>query len=149
MIQLFKNVNIDWLANRRIFIGISILLMLAGLASAVIRQAVPGGTDAFNLGVDFKGGTVITARFLKERPSDETIRSRCAQQGIGDAIIQPTDKPDLVLIKVPRQETAASKAQPAQPSQTQGQTAQGQPGQEQGAQAQQAQEEVDPGVLKV
>ena len=103
MIQFFKDVRIDWLANRRAFIAISILLMLAGLASAVIRQAVPGGTDAFNLGVDFKGGTVITARFLKERPSDETIRSRFAQQGLDDAIIQPTDKPGEVLVKVPRQ----------------------------------------------
>src|SRR2546423_13552033 len=123
MIQLFKNVNIDWLANRRIFIGISILLMLAGLASAVIRQAVPGGTDAFNLGVDFKGGTVITARFLKERPSEETIRSRFAQQGVRDAIIQPTDKPDVVLIKVPRQEVAANTTpQPTPTPQPQGQT---------------------------
>ena len=155
MIQLFKNVNIDWLANRRIFIGISILLMLAGLASAVIRQAVPGGTDAFNLGVDFKGGTVITARFLKERPSEETIRSRFAQQGVRDAIIQPTDKPDVVLIKVPRLENTANKTQSAPPPQTQAPpqspTAQTQPSLGQGAQGQQqqTQAEVDPGVLKV
>ena len=155
MIQLFKNVNIDWLANRRIFIGISILLMLAGLASAVIRQAVPGGTDAFNLGVDFKGGTVITARFLKERPSEETIRSRFAQQGVRDAIIQPTDKPDVVLIKVPRLENTANKTQSAPPPQTQAPpqspTAQTQPSPGQGAQGQQqqTQAEVDPGVLKV
>src|SRR5947209_9320735 len=115
MIQLFKDVKVDWLANRRIFIAISTLLMLAGLASAIIRQAAPGGTDAFDLGVDFKGGTVITARFLKDRPSDETIRSRFAQQGVGDAIIQRTDKPDVVLIKVPRLEGSASNApQPAQ-----------------------------------
>ena len=113
MIQFFKDVRFDWLANRRIFIIVSVLLMLAGLSSAVIRQAVPGGTDAFNLGVDFKGGTVITARFLKDRPSDETIRSRFAQQGVGDAIIQSTDKPDLVLIKVPRQAAAPAETQPA------------------------------------
>ena len=62
MIQLFKDVRIDWLADRRIFIAISVVLMLAGLASAVIRQAVPGGTEAFNLGVDFKGGTVVTVK---------------------------------------------------------------------------------------
>src|SRR5437868_1375228 len=145
MIQLFKDVRIDWLANRRIFIAISTLLMLAGLASAIIRQAVPGGTDAFNLGVDFKGGTVITARFLKERPSDETIRSRFAQQGVGDAIIQPTDKPDVVLIKVPRLEGSASNAQQPTPQQPQGQQAGGAQAQGQ----QQVQTQVDPGVLKV
>jgi preprotein translocase subunit SecF len=152
MIQFFKDVRIDWLANRRIFIGISTLLMLLGLGSAVIRQAVPGGTDAFNLGVDFKGGTVIAARFLKDRPGDEIIRSRFAQQGIGDAIIQPTDKPDVVLIKVPRQDVAATETSPqatASP-QPQGQAAQEQPAQGQQAQGQElSQSQVDPGVLKV
>lgn len=108
MFQLFHNVNVDWLKHRRLLIGISILLMLVGLASAVVRQAVPGGTDAFNLGVDFKGGTVVTVRF-KQVPSADTIRNELRNQGIGDAVIQPvTDKPDHVLIKVPRQDAATT-----------------------------------------
>ena len=77
MIQVFKDVKIDWLANRRIFIAISVLLMLAGLSSAIVRQWSPGGTEAFNLGVDFKGGTVVTAKF-KQRPSPEAIRDALA-----------------------------------------------------------------------
>ena len=102
MIQVFKNVNIDWLANRRMFIAVSILLMLAGLSSAVFRQwKHPNGTEAFKLGVDFKGGTVVTAKF-KQRPSAEAIRDALAKTGAKDAIIQPvTDKPDTVLIKLP------------------------------------------------
>jgi preprotein translocase subunit SecF len=102
MIEIFKDVKIDWLANRRIFIAVSILLMLVGLFSAVVRQAVPGGTEAFNLGVDFKGGTVVTAQF-KQRPTAEAVRDALAKQGINDAIIQPvTDKTDEHLIRVPR-----------------------------------------------
>ena len=101
MIEVFKNVNIDWLANRRIFILISIALMLAGLGNAVARQWSPGGHDAFNLGVDFKGGTVVTARF-KQPPSAEDIRGTLGKAGINDAIIQPVlDKPDTFLIKIP------------------------------------------------
>ncbi|HXL80982.1 MAG TPA: protein translocase subunit SecF [Pyrinomonadaceae bacterium] len=102
MIQVFKDVNIDWLANRRIFIAISILLMLFGLGSAVFRQwKHPNGTEAFNMGVDFKGGTVVTAKF-KQRPSAEAIRDALFATGAKDAIIQPvTDKPDTVLIKLP------------------------------------------------
>src|SRR5918912_423598 len=114
MIQFFKDVRIDWLANRRAFIAVSILLMLAGLASAVIRQAVPGGTDAFNLGVDFKGGTVLTVKFPKQRPTDDALRSEFAKQGIKDAIIQPTEKPDEVLIKVARQGSNEANAQQVQ-----------------------------------
>jgi preprotein translocase subunit SecF len=102
MIQVFKDVKVDWLANRRVFIAISVLLMLAGLSSAVFRQwKHPNGTEAFNLGVDFKGGTVVTAKF-KQRPSAEEIRDALAASGSRDAVIQPViDKPDTVLIKLP------------------------------------------------
>ncbi|HEX3280283.1 MAG TPA: protein translocase subunit SecF [Pyrinomonadaceae bacterium] len=102
MIQIFKDVKIDWLANRRIFIAVSVLLMLAGLGSAVFRQVKhPNGTEAFNMGVDFKGGTVVTVRF-KQRPSAEQIRDALVKAGLKDAIIQPvTDKPDIALIKIP------------------------------------------------
>jgi preprotein translocase subunit SecF len=113
MIQLFKNARIDWLANRRIFIIISVLLMLAGLASALVRQAVPGGTDAFNLGVDFKGGTVLNVKFLQQRPSDDVLRSELSKKGIGDAIIQSTEKADEVLITVSRQGSVENGSQEA------------------------------------
>jgi preprotein translocase subunit SecF len=98
MIQIFKDVRVDWLAHRRVFIAISILLMLGGLFSAIIRQAT--GRQAFNLGVDFKGGTVVTVKF-KQPPADEAIRAALAKQGVRDAIVQATDKPDTVLIKLP------------------------------------------------
>lgn len=102
MIQVFQNVNIDWLAHRRIFIAISVLLMLAGLGSAVFRQwQHPNGTEAFNLGIDFKGGTVVTARF-KQRPSAEAVRDALVNHGVSDVVIQPvTDKTDTMLIKLP------------------------------------------------
>lgn len=111
MVEVFKNVKIDWLANRRLFIAISVLLMLAGLGSAVFRQwKHPNGTEAFNLGVDFKGGTVVTARF-KQRPSPEQIRDALSKIGANNAIIQPvTDKTDTVLIKLSL-EGAGSEAQ--------------------------------------
>ena len=99
MFQILHDVNIDWLGNRRWFIGLSVLLMLAGLASAVFRQATGG--QAFNLGVDFKGGTVVTARF-KQRPSDDAIRGALVNKGLRDAVVQPvTDRNDTVLIRVP------------------------------------------------
>lgn len=99
MFQILHDVNIDWLGNRRWFIGVSVLLMLVGLGSAIFRQAT--GRQAFNLGVDFKGGTVVTARF-KQRPADDAIRSALVSKGVGDAVVQPvTDRNDTVLIKVP------------------------------------------------
>src|SRR5688572_5272039 len=102
MFQILKAINVDWLGGRRLFILISVALMLAGLGSAIFRQ-VSGG-QAFNLGVDFKGGTVVTARF-RQMPPDETIRAALAGKGIHDAVVQPvTDRPDTVLVKVPLEE---------------------------------------------
>jgi len=99
MLQILHDVTIDWLGNRVWFIGLSVLLMLAGLASAIVRQATGG--QAFNLGVDFKGGTVVTVKF-RQRPGDEAIRAALVSKGVRDAVVQPvTDKPDTVLIKVP------------------------------------------------
>ena len=102
MFQILHGVNVDWLRHRRWLIGISVLLMLAGLGSAIVRQAT--GRQAFNLGVDFKGGTVVTARF-KQRPTDDAVRSALNDKGIHDAVVQPvTDRPDTFLIKVPLME---------------------------------------------
>jgi len=104
MFQLFHKTNIDWLGKRRFFIGISIMLMLAGMGTALYRHKFhPKGTDAFNLGVDFKGGTVVTVRF-KSPPTAEAIRASIDQAGIKDAVIQPVlDRPGEFLIRLPQQ----------------------------------------------
>ena len=97
---------------RKPLIAVSILILIAGLVSAIGRQATPGGTDAFNLGVDFQGGTVITAKF-KQKPSTDEIRSALNSVGVEEPIIQESiDKADEVLIKVPLIQ-AAEQATPA------------------------------------
>lgn len=110
MIQIFKNANYDWLKMGRTFLLFSSLLLIGGLASAMSRQLAPGGTDAFNLGVDFQGGTVVTVKFLKERPTDDAIRQALAAAGIGESVVQATDKPEEVLIKVPQQRQSETPA---------------------------------------
>src|ERR1041384_5990120 len=132
MIQLFKNVNVDWLGKRRFFIAISIILLLVGMGSALYRHAFhPRGTEAFNLGVDFKGGTVVTVTF-KQAPSVEALRSAIDRAGGKDAIIQPVlDKQGMFLIRLPKQEEAAPTNAPqpqANTTQPQANTPQGQAG---------------------
>lgn len=101
MLEIFKNINVDWMGWRKPLIFVSIIILLAGLISAIGRQLTPGGSDAFNLGVDFKGGSVVTAKF-RERPDPDEIRSALQNAGVVEAVIQDsTDKTDEVLIKVP------------------------------------------------
>jgi preprotein translocase subunit SecF len=110
MFQIFTNINVDWMGWRKPLIFVSIAILIAGLASAVGRQLTPGGTDAFNLGVDFQGGTVITVKF-KQKPAADEIRTALNNSGINEPIIQDsTDKPDEVLIKVPLVEPGPSEA---------------------------------------
>ena len=101
MFELFKDIKFDWMGKRRIFIAISIFIMLAGLISAIMREVTPGGTNAFNLGVDFKGGTVVVAKF-KQKPAADDIRAALTNIGVKEAVIQDsTDKQDEFLIKIP------------------------------------------------
>ena len=109
MFQILQNVNIDWLGRRRWFIAVSVVLLLVGLGSAIFRFAT--GSTPFNLGVDFKGGTVVTARF-KQRPTDDAVRGALSAKGVHDAVVQPvTDRPDTFLIKVPLIEGQDGRAQ--------------------------------------
>jgi preprotein translocase subunit SecF len=102
MFQILHDVNVDWLGRRRLFIGVSVVLLLVGLGAAIFRQAT--GRQPFNLGVDFQGGTVVTARF-KQRPTDEAVRAALNANGVNNATVQPvTDRPDTFLIKVPLEE---------------------------------------------
>lgn len=98
MSELFKNITIDWMGKRKIFIAVSILVLIAGLLSAIGRQ-VSGGSP-FNLGVDFQGGTVVTAKF-RNKPSTEDIRAALVAADVKDSVLQDsTDKKDEVLIKI-------------------------------------------------
>jgi preprotein translocase subunit SecF len=72
MIELFKDIKVDWLGKRKLFLAISGAVMLVGLVSLVVK-------GSFNYGVDFKGGTIVKVRF-KQKPDIEKIRqllSRC------------------------------------------------------------------------
>ncbi|MEZ5306581.1 MAG: protein translocase subunit SecF [Pyrinomonadaceae bacterium] len=110
MFDLFTNINVNWMGLRKPLIAVSVVVLLAGLGSALVRQLTPGGTSAFNLGVDFQGGSVITAKFKGGKPSPEELRKALAAKGVGDAVIQSsTDKQDEVLIKIPLIEGSDSK----------------------------------------
>lgn len=101
MFEFFKDINVDWIGKRKILIAVSIVVLLAGLASAVGRQL--SGGEPFNLGVDFQGGTVVTAKF-KQKPAIDNIRTALEGVGISESVIQDsTDKQDEVLIKIPNQ----------------------------------------------
>ncbi len=92
--RIIGETHFPFLSYRRIALGLSMLIILAGL-----------GYEAFgpglNLGIDFLGGTQVTVKF-KQAPDLEDLRSSVADLGGGEPMIQRFDEPEKheVLIRV-------------------------------------------------
>jgi preprotein translocase subunit SecF len=82
MLEFVKNPNFDFLSKSRYFVGLSLLLVLAGLA-AMARE---GGLRS---GVEFSGGTQLIVRF-QGAPQTDRIRSAVESVSSG-AVIQAYD----------------------------------------------------------
>ena len=79
--QILTDTHIDFLGRRHYFIGLSLVLMLAGAISLVLNNGP-------RLGIDFKGGTLVYVKF-KEAPDVNRIRRALEDQGINVATLQP------------------------------------------------------------
>jgi preprotein translocase subunit SecF len=91
MIELFKDIKVDWLGKRKIFLAISGAVMLLGLVSLVAKRS-------FNYGVDFKGGTIVQVRF-KQKPDIEKIRQLLRENSAADSQPQEIAGRNDVLIE--------------------------------------------------
>ena len=88
--ELFKNANFDFLGKQRIFIGLSVVLLIAGLASLAMK----GGP---RYGIDFKGGTVTNIRFATD-PDEDKIRKALSAKIPGEVNVQPVVGTNEVIV---------------------------------------------------
>ena len=84
--QLLVNTNFDFLGKKLIFIGLSVLLSVAGIVSLIIK----GGP---RYGIDFRGGTLVLVKTM-QTPSLDKIRAALDQKGLSGSTLQPYDKPE-------------------------------------------------------
>ena len=71
--------TINFLGLRKVFFGLAIVLMLASIASLVVKQ--------LNLGLDFTGGALVELNY--SQPADlEEIRGVLRESGWNDAVVQ-------------------------------------------------------------
>ncbi|HXV19030.1 MAG TPA: protein translocase subunit SecD, partial [Candidatus Omnitrophota bacterium] len=90
---LKKTPTLNYLKVRKICYVLSAAVILAGLASFVMR-----GPGMF--GVDFSGGTMQELKFQKPVTID-TVRKSLAEIGYGEAIIQSVGDTNQVIIRTP------------------------------------------------
>ncbi len=91
--QLLAKTNIDFLGRRKMFFGLSLVFIVAGAASTILN----GG---LKFGIDFKGGTLVYAKF-KDAPDTESVRNALTAKGLSVATLQPFDEgPDNHELKI-------------------------------------------------
>lgn len=93
--------NFPFMATRRVWYSLSLLLMIASITLLFMR-----GLD---LSIEFTGGVSVQANFSREAPLDE-IRSRLAAAGFRDPQVQTTGTLREVAIRVPPERAAQGKA---------------------------------------
>ena len=79
--ELFRDVNVDWLGKKWYFLGFSLIFSVAGVLSMLFWHGIPRG-------VDFKGGTAIRVQFTSA-PSEDHIRQSLDKAGVKDFTVQP------------------------------------------------------------
>jgi len=78
--EFFHEPKIDWMGKKWYFIGLTLFLLAAGMAS----MALKGG---LTYGIDFRGGTLVYVKFAKT-PDLDAIRAELKRQNLGEATIQ-------------------------------------------------------------
>jgi preprotein translocase subunit SecF len=109
-VELFRNVNVDWLGKKWYFLGFSLIFSVAGIISMAMHWSHSG--SPVPLGVDFQGGTQVQVQF-NQSPNIIKIRQAMDASGIKDASIQPIRNVDQatsndVLISLPEQTNEAA-----------------------------------------
>jgi preprotein translocase subunit SecF len=97
-VELFHDVNVDWLGKKWYFLAFSLVFSVSGILSILFWHHI-------KLGVDFRGGTLIYVQF--EQPADiDRIRQATDHAGLHDARIQSygTSK-HQVIISLAQKET--------------------------------------------
>ena len=78
--ELFRDVNIDWLGRKWYFLSFSLIFSVAGVLSMLFWHGIPRG-------VDFKGGTNVRVQF-SSTPNENAIRSQLDAAGVKDSTTQ-------------------------------------------------------------
>lgn len=88
--EIFKNTNYDFIGKQKFFVGLSVVLLLAGFASLAMK----GGPK---YGIDFKGGTVTYLRFASD-PDEDKIRKALSAKIPGEVTVQPVIGSNEVMV---------------------------------------------------
>jgi preprotein translocase subunit SecF len=99
MFEIFKDSKFDFMGMRRIWVGVSLTLMVLSLAIVA--------TKGINWGVEFEGGAEVQLRYAS-KPDIETIRGVLSRSGFPQATVTTIGKAEEneVYVRVPLEKGA-------------------------------------------
>ncbi|MBD3272647.1 MAG: protein translocase subunit SecF [Elusimicrobia bacterium] len=98
--QILQNTNIDFLKLRNGAFVISLVLIIAGVTSLVLKKGP-------NLGIDFTGGSIVQVLFDKPQSLD-SIRDVLNAEGFESISLQNFTNTNSVLIKIKQSENSSA-----------------------------------------
>ncbi|MBZ5544749.1 MAG: protein translocase subunit SecF [Acidobacteriia bacterium] len=102
--EFFHEPKIDWMGKKWYFIGLTLVLLVAGMASIAVKRGL-------TYGIDFRGGTLVYVKF-SQQPNLDAIRNYLKKVNLGEATIQrygPVSA-NQVIIGLDLQTTTSSNA---------------------------------------
>ena len=99
---LKQKTHIDFIGKDRIFFVLSVVLIVASIASLVVR--------GLNFGLDFTGGTLIEVSF-PQAANVEQVRSDLESVNLDDAVVQTFGAANDLIVRVPPREAGGSSAE--------------------------------------
>lgn len=93
--------NFDIVGSRKLWYVVSTLLILPGILSLFVWH--------LNVGIDFKGGSLLQVAFKQTRPDIELVRTSVKEAGATGATVQTTGDQGII-IRYPNLENADSSA---------------------------------------
>ncbi|HAX62021.1 MAG TPA: protein translocase subunit SecF [Elusimicrobia bacterium] len=91
MMQFFKKTNFDFVGKRKVFFGLSGLLILISVVSIFFHKGL-------NFGIDFTGGTLVQLKFSQHLPLSD-IRSALSKNGT-NCELQDFPQQHSVIIRI-------------------------------------------------
>lgn len=95
--QLLKNTKINFLGLKWVSLTLSLIAFSVFLGFMII--------NGLNLGIDFIGGNLIHLKF-QENPNIDEVRTKLAEAGYADALIQQDEAHNEIMIRVQKEEAA-------------------------------------------
>src|SRR5579885_1859512 len=102
--EFFHNPQVDWMGKKKYFIVVSIVLLIAGIASMIVKHGL-------QYGIDFRGGTLVYVKFARN-PDLDAIRHRLDQENLHRATLVRYDAESKheIMIGLDLQTTASQNA---------------------------------------